>query len=248
MLQVYLAPNWACDRRLTARVEWWGHWHETLSAPGVAVPAGAHKKGQATLNPATPGSPSEVKLNSWFNETLKAEQGQGSSPRASSPKPASAAAKADDTGGTTDVRQQNGAATRQISRLGLQALAGLPTPGGASDTLLLPAICCPSVMMNPPSANLLLGSGTGPARAPSNALNVCSQCAASEGLPQAKGVNGVRTRAFGAASTPDSAAKRVRFSLKRNLYLNKGQPVPSADVRTPDSLRPKVRHPQALRQ
>ena len=110
----------------------------------VTVPAGAHKKGQATLNPATPGSPSEVKLNSWFNETLKAEQGQGSSPRASSPKPVSAAAKADGPDGTSDVRQQNGAATRQISRLGLRALAGLRTPGGASDTLLPPAICCPS--------------------------------------------------------------------------------------------------------
>lgn len=52
-------------------------------------------------------------------------------------------------------------------------------------------------------------------------------------------LNGSITAA-GKTETPDSQAKHVRFQLKRNLYFQQGGAIPSPDLRTPDSCRPKV--------
>lgn len=43
-----------------------------------------------------------------------------------------------------------------------------------------------------------------------------------------------------AKGTPGSQRKQVSFQLKKNLYFQKGGEVPSPDLRTPDSCKPKV--------
>jgi len=42
------------------------------------------------------------------------------------------------------------------------------------------------------------------------------------------------------SGTPGSSAKHVRFKLKNNLYFQKGGEVPSPELRTPESCKPKV--------
>lgn len=55
--------------------------------------------------------------------------------------------------------------------------------------------------------------------------------AMENGPPFAKGPN---------KGTPMSQAKHVRFQLKRNLYFQQGGAVPSPEMRTPESCKPKV--------